>query len=103
MATYNNKFLVKNGLAVGSTSEPISVIDENGNWVGATGILTGASGVSGASGYVGLDGATGVQGIDGATGYTGASGSGTTINLSGDVDLGTIYFPNPVDLDFGEF
>jgi hypothetical protein len=74
VATYNNKFLVKNGIAVGVSSNPISVIDENGNWVGATGILTGASGVSGASGYVGLDGATGINGASGITGASGVDG-----------------------------
>ena len=72
MATHNNKFLAKNGLSVGNSVE---VIDENGNWIGATGILFGATGYQGASGSTGLTGATGVQGKDGATGVQGASGS----------------------------
>lgn len=83
MATNNNKFLVKNGLAVGSS---IDVINSDGQWIGATGSLHGATGpqgeqgasgiqgIDGASGYVGSDGATGPAGTDGATGPQGASG-----------------------------
>ena len=47
MPTTNNKFLVKNGLAVGSS---IDVIDSSGEWIGATGTLQGATGPQGASG-----------------------------------------------------
>lgn len=81
MATNNNKFLVKNGLAVGSS---IDVINSEGQWIGATGTLhgatgpqgeQGASGISGASGYVGSDGATGPQGDTGATGPQGEVGA----------------------------
>ena len=71
MATNNNKFLVKNGLAVGSS---IDVIDSSGNWIGATGTLQGATGPQGASGVQGIDGASGYVGSDGATGQTGATG-----------------------------
>ena len=39
MATSNNSFLVKNGLSVGGASGVINVIDNEGNWVGATGTL----------------------------------------------------------------
>lgn len=75
MATTNNKFLVKNGLAVGSS---IDVIDSSGNWIGATGTLQGATGPQGASGVQGIDGASGYVGSDGATGPAGATGpSGT--------------------------
>ena len=90
MATYNNKFLIKNGLAVGGSSGPISVIDENGNWVGATGILTGASGVSGASGSTGIDGASGSTGITGASGVDGlqgASGASGSTGLTGSTGI----------------
>jgi hypothetical protein len=82
MATTNNKFLVKNGLAVGSS---IDVINTSGQWIGATGTLhgatgpggvQGASGISGASGYVGSDGATGPQGASGVAGVDGATGPG---------------------------
>ena len=81
MATTNNKFLVKNGLAVGSS---IDVINTSGEWIGATGTLhgatgpqgaTGVQGIDGASGYVGSDGATGSTGPVGATGLTGATGT----------------------------
>jgi collagen type VII alpha len=81
LATTNNKFLVKNGLAVGSS---IDVINTSGEWIGATGTLhgatgpqgaTGVQGIDGASGYVGSDGATGSTGPVGATGLTGATGT----------------------------
>ena len=39
MATSNNSFLVKNGLSVGGASGVINVIDNEGNWIGATGTL----------------------------------------------------------------
>jgi hypothetical protein len=68
VATTNNKFLVKNGLAVG---EAIEVINSSGQWIGATGTLSGASGI----GETGLTGATGVQGVQGASGSTGLTGS----------------------------
>jgi hypothetical protein len=80
VATTNSKFVAKNGLAVGSS---IEVINTDGQWVGATGTLhgatgpagaTGSQGVNGASGYVGTDGASGSHG---ATGPQGASGVGT--------------------------
>ena len=73
MATTNNKFLVKNGLAVGSS---IDVINSDGQWIGATGTLSGATGPQGASGAQGIDGASGYVGQDGATGQTGATGPG---------------------------
>jgi len=93
LATNNNKFLVKNGLAVGSA---IDVINTSGEWIGATGTLhgatgpqgaTGVQGIDGASGYVGSDGATGIQGIDGATGPTGATGATGIQGASGSTGL----------------
>lgn len=89
MATNNQKFIVKNGLAVGSPS--IDVINPSGEWIGATGTLhgatgptgpQGASGISGASGYVGSDGATGPQGPQGASGVGGGAASSWTIVTS---------------------
>jgi hypothetical protein len=89
LATNNNKFVVKNGLAVGSS---IDVINSSGEWIGATGTLSGAtgpqgvqgaSGISGASGYVGSDGATGPQGVQGASGSTGLTGATGTQGASG--------------------
>ena len=87
MATHNNKFLAKNGLSVGNSVE---VIDENGNWIGATGILFGATGYQGASGSTGLTGATGIQGASGSTGLVGATGAGL---YAGDAAL-TTTVPN---------
>ena len=72
MATQNNKFLVKNGLAVGSS---IDVINSSGEWIGATGTLQGATGPQGASGVQGVDGASGYVGSDGATGPQGPTGA----------------------------
>ena len=80
MTTYNNKFLVKNGLAVNGVDGPIDVISNTGSWIGATGNLAGASG---------------------ATGITGATG--TNIYLAGIVDFGTFDEPSSVSLDFGSY
>jgi len=59
LATTNSKFLVKNGLAVAGSTGAIDVINTSGQWIGATGTLSGATGVTGASGAAG---ATGVSG-----------------------------------------
>ena len=85
MATSNNNFfVVKNGLAVGNTTNTKAVIDNTGRWigdptdlVGATGStgLTGATGVTGPTGSTGLTGATGVTGPTGPTGSTGLTGA----------------------------
>ena len=84
MATTDNKFLVKNGLAVGSS---IDVINSSGEWVGASGTLQGATGISGASGYMGQDGATGpLQYI-----------------TYGNIDMGTILAPANISIDLGTF
>lgn len=97
MATNNSKFVVKNGLAVGSPL--IDVINTSGEWIGATGTLhgatgpqgnQGASGISGASGYIGLDGASGINGLDGATGQQGASGVSSTSSWISAADTDTL-------------
>jgi collagen type I alpha len=97
LATTDHKFVVKNGLAVGSS---IDVINSSGEWVGATGALhgatgiQGASGISGASGYIGLDGATGIQGasgVQGNDGATGASGINGTTGPTGSTGPGSIW------------
>ena len=98
MATTDNKFVVKNGLAVGSS---IDVINSSGQWVGATGTLSGATGptgasgsqgINGASGFVGSNGATGsagVQGASGSTGLTGATGFTGATGITGASGIGT--------------
>lgn len=68
MATNNSKFVVKNGLAVGSPL--IDVINTSGEWIGATGTLHGASGPVGATGPEGPQGASGVGGGGGASSWT---------------------------------
>lgn len=67
--TNDKKFNVKNGLAVGESG--FQVIDNQGNWVGASGAGQSPYGATGARGYTG---ATGVTGVDGATGITGEDG-----------------------------
>lgn len=99
MATNNNPFVAKNGLAVGSS---IDVIDSSGNWIGASGALHGATGVQGASGYVGSDGATGIQGLTGASGVDGATGPLQYITY-GNIDMGTILSPANISIDLGTF
>ena len=97
MTTTNNKFLVKNGLAVGAA---VDVINSNGEWIGATGALSGATGVTGASGIgatgvtgasgignTGLTGATGIQGVQGIQGIQGASGSTGIQGASGSTGI----------------
>jgi hypothetical protein len=59
LATTNSKFLVKNGLAVAGSTGAIDVINTLGQWIGATGTLSGATGVAGATG---VSGATGTSG-----------------------------------------
>ena len=66
MAT-SSKFVVKNGLTVGTTN----VINSSGQWVGSP---TGLIGATGATGPIGSTGAAGPQGTTGATGPTGATG-----------------------------
>ena len=98
MATSNKSFVIKNGLSVGGASGIVDVIDQYGNWIGATGTLqgasgstgpqgasgvTGASGVSGASGYIGHDGATGPSGASGATGSQGIQGASGATGIQG--------------------
>lgn len=63
MSTTNSKFVAKNGLAVGSSY--IDVINTDGEWIGATGSLHGATGPAGATGTAGNNG------VNGATGPTG--------------------------------
>jgi hypothetical protein len=88
LATSNNNFfIVKNGLAVGNTTNTKAVIDNTGRWIGdpydlagATGATgpngaTGATGTAGSDGATGSTGPTGPNGSDGATGATGTAGS----------------------------
>ena len=88
MSTINNKFLVKNGLAVGGASG-IDVINSSGVWIGATGNLSGATGqigsqgVGGATGPQGVQGIQGIQGIQGAQGTQGAQGASGSTGLTG--------------------
>ena len=86
----NTKFVVKNGLTVGTSD----IVAANGVWIGASTNLigpqgnqgyqgtagtNGAQGSTGAQGFQGNQGSTGVQGSSGITGPTGAQGSiGTT-------------------------
>jgi hypothetical protein len=60
-----------NGLKVNGAE----VIDANGNWVGSSTGLVGATGPAGAAGATGATGATGTAGATGVTGATGAAGS----------------------------
>jgi collagen type VII alpha len=53
LATTNSKFLVKNGLAVAGATGAIDVINTSGQWIGATGTLSGATGPAGATGTSG--------------------------------------------------
>ena len=68
MATNNKKFVIKNGLAVGGASGIIDIVDSNGTWIGATGILHGATGPAGSNGATGPAGTNGASGPSGATG-----------------------------------
>jgi hypothetical protein len=68
LATQNKKFVIKNGLAVGGASGIIDIVDSNGTWIGATGILHGATGPAGSNGATGPAGANGASGPSGATG-----------------------------------
>ena len=100
MATTNSKFLVKNGLAVAGASGTIDVINTSGQWIGATGILSGATGIQGASG---ISGASGTIGVDGATGPRGATGPGgvwTYVNGATTAQTGGQYV---VDTSGGAF
>lgn len=90
MATTNKKFNVKNGLSVGGASGITDVINEQGQWVGATGTLHGATGATGPQGASGVAGATGPAGsgtgggwsvVTGSTGAT--SGSNYIANTTG--------------------
>ncbi len=56
MATTNSKFLVKNGLAVAGSTGAIDVINTSGQWIGATGTLSGATGAIGPAGATGTSG-----------------------------------------------
>lgn len=85
MATTNSKFLVKNGLAVAGATGTIDVINTSGEWIGATGSLSGATGAAGAQGASGV----------GAT--------GAALYLGGDIDFGTYDAPANIDMDFGLF
>jgi len=67
LATQNKKFVIKNGLAVGGASGIIDIVDSNGTWIGATGILHGATGPAGSNGATGVS----VQGASGPSGATG--------------------------------
>jgi hypothetical protein len=86
LATTDHKFVVKNGLAVGSS---IDVINSSGQWIGATGTLsgatgpTGATGITGASGSQGINGASGFVGSNGATGSAGATGTNGASGITG--------------------
>jgi hypothetical protein len=120
LATSNNSFLVKNGLSVGGSSGIINVIDNQGNWIGATGTLNGAtgpagatgirgaSGISGASGYVGLDGATGSRGATGPkadsawTVITGATSFEVSTKYLVDTTSGAFTVTLPASPGFGD-
>ena len=71
----NNFFVVKNGYAVGNTTNTKAVIDNAGQWIGDPYGLAGATGPQGDIGATGVTGVTGVQGASGSTGLTGPTGS----------------------------
>jgi hypothetical protein len=76
LATSNNNFfVVKNGLAVGNTTNTKAVIDNTGRWIGDPTDLAGATGATGPNGPTGPTGATGLTGSTGATGSTGPVGA----------------------------
>ena len=81
MSTTNKSFVVKNGLAVGGATGIVDVINSDGVWIGATGTLHGATGLTGATG---IQGASGTQGINGASGYVGSNGSTGATGVQGD-------------------
>jgi hypothetical protein len=87
LATTNSKFLVKNGLAVAGSTGTIDVINTSGQWIGATGILSGA---------------TGAAGVQGATGLTGSTGPLQYITY-GNIDMGTFLSPANISIDLGTF
>jgi hypothetical protein len=75
LATSNNNFfVVKNGLAVGNTTNTKAVIDNAGRWIGDPADLAGATGATGPTGPTGDTGATGPAGPTGDTGATGSTG-----------------------------
>jgi hypothetical protein len=75
LATTDHKFVVKNGLAVGSS---IDVINSSGQWVGATGTLNGATGPTGATGISGATGTAGSTGVQAPTALSVLNRSGAT-------------------------
>jgi hypothetical protein len=79
--TNNQKFLVKNGLAVGASG--FEVINTAGEWVGNSGPGESPYGATGVVGTDGATGATGVAGIDGASGATGIDGYQGTTGVEG--------------------
>jgi hypothetical protein len=81
VSTTNKSFVVKNGLAVGGATGIVDVINSDGVWIGATGTLHGATGLTGATG---IQGASGTQGINGASGYVGSNGSTGATGVQGD-------------------
>jgi hypothetical protein len=88
LATQNKKFVIKNGLAVGGASGIIDIVDSNGTWIGATGILHGATGPAGSNGATGVSvqgasGATGSAGTNGATGSAGTNGATGSAGTNG--------------------
>jgi len=93
LATNNKKFVIKNGLAVGGASGIIDIIDSNGTWVGATGILHGATGPAGTNGAtgVGVQGATGAAGTNGATGV-GVQGASGATGIQGPAGQSSSYY-----------
>ena len=86
MATNNSKFVVKNGLAVGSPS--IEVINAQGEWIGATGTLHGATGPQGVQGASGVGGGGGGVSTNYFTYVT------TTISQSGNPGTGRLLWNN---------
>ena len=107
MATTNSKFLVKNGLAVAGATGTIDVINTSGEWIGATGTLSGATGAAGANGASGIQGSSGVQGasgiqgasgvgVDGATGISGASGVASAAATGATGYSGVFYATNQI-------
>jgi hypothetical protein len=67
----NTKFVVKNGLTVGTSD----IVAANGVWIGASTNLIGPQGIQGTAGTTGPTGAQGTAGSTGAQGSTGPQGS----------------------------
>ena len=81
MATNDIRFRVKNGLAVGASG--FGVINDQGEWIGNSGLNESPYGATGAQGTYGASGITGDAGIDGASGATGIEGTQGATGIEG--------------------